>query len=80
MIKTTKEQRKALKAKFLTSRQMSFRCTSNGSNFTHYEEILYNNYRAFRRHVNGTYGCDGAITVYWCNMWLCIEKDGYTHT
>ena len=25
-------------------------------------------------------GCDGAITVQWCNMWLCIEKDGYCHS
>lgn len=23
---------------------------------------------------------DGAITVEWCNMWLAIETDGYTHS
>jgi len=27
-----------------------------------------------------TIGCDGAIAVEWCGMWLCIEKDGYTHS
>ncbi|MDP6526523.1 MAG: hypothetical protein QGH15_20105 [Kiritimatiellia bacterium] len=27
-----------------------------------------------------TIGCDGAITVQWCGMWLCIETDGYTHS
>jgi hypothetical protein len=27
-----------------------------------------------------TIGCDDAVTVPWCGMWLCIEKDGYCHT
>lgn len=27
-----------------------------------------------------TFGCDDAITVPWCGMWLCIETDGYTHS
>lgn len=30
--------------------------------------------------VQATIGCDGAVTVKWCGMWLCIEKDGYTHS
>ena len=34
----------------------------------------------FRRTVQPTFGCDGAIAVPWCGMWLCIEKDGYCHT
>lgn len=80
MIKTTKEQRKALLAKFKESRVHSVRCVSNGLDFTKYEETSYNNYRSFRKMAKGTFGCDGAITVYWCNMWLCIEKDGYTHS
>lgn len=37
-------------------------------------------YRAFRKAVQRTIGCDGAIVVPWCGMWLCIERDGYTHT
>lgn len=37
-------------------------------------------YRKFRESVQGTIGCDGAIVVHWCNMWLCIERDGYTHS
>ena len=24
--------------------------------------------------------CDGAVTLPWCGMHLCIETDGYTHT
>jgi len=27
-----------------------------------------------------TIGCDGAIALPWCGMWLCIERDGYTHS
>ena len=27
-----------------------------------------------------TLGCDGAIAVKWCGMWLCIEKDGECHS
>lgn len=37
-------------------------------------------YLDFRRSVQPTFGCDGAVTVYWCGMWLCIERDGYTHS
>lgn len=34
----------------------------------------------FRRSIQPTFGMDGAIVVQWCNMWLAIEKDGYTHS
>lgn len=27
-----------------------------------------------------TVGCDGALVVQWCNMYLCIERDGYCHS
>lgn len=27
-----------------------------------------------------TVGMDDAIVVKWCNMWLAIEADGYTHS
>ena len=37
-------------------------------------------YRQFRNLVQPTFGCDGAVTVPWCSMWLCIERDGYTHS
>jgi hypothetical protein len=30
--------------------------------------------------VQPTFGCDGAVTVKWCRMWLCVERDGYCHT
>ena len=39
-----------------------------------------NRYKAFRKSVGGTFGMDGAVVVRWADMWLCIEKDGYTHT
>lgn len=37
-------------------------------------------YKDFRRRVYPTFGCDGAVTINWCGMWLCIEKDGYCHS
>jgi len=27
-----------------------------------------------------TVGMDDAIVIKWCNMWLAIEADGYTHS
>jgi len=37
-------------------------------------------YRTLRRELLPTFGCDGAVTVHWRGMWLCIEQDGYCHT
>jgi hypothetical protein len=37
-------------------------------------------YRAFRRLAVPTIGCDGALAVPFCGFWLCIERDGYTHS
>lgn len=37
-------------------------------------------YKEFRRTVQPTFGCDGAVVLQWCGMWVCIEKDGYGHT
>ena len=34
-------------------------------------------YRQFRRQVIPGWGC---IMLHWQNMWLGIEKDGYTHS
>jgi hypothetical protein len=34
----------------------------------------------FRRQVVPTFCCDNAVVVRWCNMWLAIETDGYTHS
>lgn len=35
------------------------------------------NYRAARKAVHVGYDC---IMIFWCGMWLGIEKDGYTHS
>lgn len=34
-------------------------------------------YRQFRRRVQFSFDC---AMVPWCNMWLGIELDGYTHS
>ena len=56
MVKTTKEQRKALK------------------------RIADRSNRDLRENVMCTFFGDGAVTVQWCGMWLCIERDGYCHS
>lgn len=34
----------------------------------------------FVKTAQPTFGMDGAIAIHWCNMWLAIERDGYSHT
>jgi hypothetical protein len=46
-------------------------------------EISHGTYISAEEMINAatsTVGCDGAVAVPWCGMWLCIERDGYTHT
>lgn len=69
MVITTRAQRLALKKYY---------------DRAYYDSVSFNmkyrSYRHFRRSVQPTFGCDGAVTVEWCGIWLCIEKDGYTHS
>jgi hypothetical protein len=44
------------------------------------EQAGGSSYRRFRKLVQPTIGCDGAVAVPWNGMWLCIETDGYTHS
>ena len=37
-------------------------------------------YRAFRKAVFHTIGCDGAIVVPFAGMFVAIERDGYAHS
>ena len=43
-------------------------------------EVPLMSYKAFRLGLRPTFGCDGAVAIEWCRMWLCIEHDGYTHS
>jgi hypothetical protein len=36
-------------------------------------------YLQFRRSVQTT-GYDSCVMIKWCNIWLGIETDGYTHS
>lgn len=69
MVITTRKQREAIKRLY---------------DRAHYDSVPFNtkypSYRHFRRAVSPTFGCDGAVTVEWCGMWVCIERDGYTHS
>jgi len=61
MVRTTKEQRKAIKRVF-------DRLPAEAT------------YRDFRKLVQPTFGCDGAVALPWCGMWLLVEQDGYCHS
>lgn len=67
MVKTTRKQRIAIHRKW--------------KQWIHPEgDPVWPSYKAFRKTVRPTIGCDNAVTVPWCGMWLCIETDGYTHS
>ena len=68
MVKTTKAQRKALKRVF--DRQPVFAHDVGAG-------LVPLTYRQFRSGIHGGYGC---VMVFWCGMWLGIERDGYTHS
>jgi len=67
MTRTTKPQRQALWRVYQRIEQTDA-----------YAGIM--TYRRFRKTVQPTFGCDGAVTVPFASMWLCIERDGYTHS
>lgn len=67
MIRTTRKQREALLVKW-TALTLDEHAKPAPS------------YRDFRRTVQGTIGCDGAVVVHWRGMWLAIETDGHCHT
>ena len=64
MVKTTRKQRIALLRKYAHGG-----LADKGISF-----------RDFRKLVQPTFGCDGAVTVPWCGMWLLVEQDGYCHS
>ena len=66
MVRTTRAQREALQRRW--------------NQATHDSVQFMLSYRQFRRTVQPTFGCDNAVTVKWCGIWLCIETDGYTHS
>jgi hypothetical protein len=37
-------------------------------------------YREFRKIIIPTMGCDGAVVAPFAGMFLCVERDGYTHS
>jgi hypothetical protein len=87
MVRTTREQREALKR--IYDRAPLYQTKDHGPTAKHYAEAVDGlplksyrtlTYRQFRRLVQPTFGCDGAVVAPWCGMWLCIETDGYTHS
>jgi hypothetical protein len=77
MTRTTKAQRRAIFNKW---RQYAPVPYVSLKEFEQGVQAVPLTYKQFRRSVQPTYGCDGAVTVPWCGMWLCIEQDGYCHS
>ena len=70
MVKLTKAQRAAIK-------RVYDRCPMYTGTLEDHRRMTY---REFRKTVQPTFGMDGAAVVRWAGMWLCIERDGYTHS
>ena len=77
MVKTTKAQRKALKA--IYDRGPIYPYMTDAERDAGFTAVAIT-YRQFRRGVAGTFSMDGCIMIPWCGMWLGIERDGYTHS
>lgn len=67
ILKTTREQRVALKS--LYDRQL----LNDGG-------PQYKTYKDMRRSLYGSFDGSGCVMVQLWHMWLGIEKDGYTHS
>lgn len=81
MVFTTKAQRKALKKLFDRTPIKPYQRGNILMLDWCYTDEFPISYREFRKyHVYPTFKMDGAVTVPWCNMWLAIEADGYTHS
>jgi len=82
MVITTREQRVALKRRY--DYDPLYINTSNRVTSRDHDGMVHNygpiSYREFRKRAQPTFGCDNAIVIDWCGMWLCIERDGYTHS
>jgi hypothetical protein len=86
----TKEQRKALKRIFdrdplydlmsYKPDKMTVWCNRRWNEEAANMGYKPKTYRQFRKTAMPTFGCDGAIVAPWCGMFLCIERDGYTHS
>ena len=83
MVITTRPQREAIKRVYDRAPIISYHHTHTVK--SQYAETTAQietrlSYRGFRARIMPTFGCDGAVTVEWMGMWLCIERDGYVHS
>lgn len=68
MTTTTRKQRESLLALY-----------RRGAIYQHGSQLPLT-YREFRRTVQPTFFCDGAVVVNMWGMWICVERDGYAHS
>lgn len=79
MLVLTREQRVALKKVYDRCPIYPEHAKNNSDEFKR-KYVIPITYRQFRRRATPEIGSFGALMVPWCNMWLGIEKDGYTHS
>jgi hypothetical protein len=69
MVKTSKAQR-------VTIQRLAQRI-----NMSRKEQALRPlSYKQVRASIQPTFGCDGAVALPYCGMFVCIERDGYAHS
>jgi len=76
VIKTTKEQRVALKRVFERNPIIP-KPDGIPSRMINQQPMSY---RQFRETAKPSFDTSGCIMIYWAGMWLGIERDGYTHS
>lgn len=69
MVKTTKAQRVTI-AKLTQRINMSLKDKA----------LPQLTYKQTRQTIRPTFGCDGAVVLPYCGMFVCIERDGYAHS
>ena len=74
MIKTNRAQRLAIRDLWLRD------IDSKVSNCKYGKVQTLRPYRHIRRSIQPTFGMDGAVVLPIWNMFLVIEKNGYTHS
>lgn len=80
---TTREQRVAIKRTYdrgplyNVERADGRRMPSGNPSFPGEKPLTY---REFREMAMPSFGCDDAVILPWCNIFLCIERDGYVHS
>lgn len=79
MLLLTRQQRIALKAVF-DRQPLYVKPDGTMSGWAHWPRATYRQFRRTALPLVQTSSIAPVVMVPWCNMWLGIEPDGYTHS